>query len=271
MARDLEAALAVAHRLADEARAAMRAGLADGFGVEHKDDGSPVTEVDRAVERALRRAVEQACPDDGVLGEEFGGASVDALEPWTWVFDPIDGTRAFAAGIPTFTTLIALLHEGRPVLGVIDQAVVARRWAAIAGGATRCNGAAVRARSCGELGRAILGSTAPQFVPAENRAGFARLEAATRDVQWGGDAFLYGALASGGLDLVAEAGLALHDFAALAPVVEGAGGRMVDWAGRPLAAGSAGDVLACADPARLEEALALLADGGAGGAEASAT
>lgn len=260
MARDLEAALDVAHRLADAARRTIRAGLADGFGVERKGDGSPVTDVDLAVERALRDEVAAACPGDGVLGEEFGGARADALEPWTWVFDPIDGTRAFAAGIPTFTTLIALVHEGRPVLGVIDQAVVERRWSAIEGAPTLCNGAVARVRSCSRLEDAIVGSTAPQFVPAPQRAGFARLEAATRDVQWGGDAYLYGALASGGLDLVAEAGLALHDFAALVPVVEGAGGRMVDWSGRALVAGSAGDVLACADAALLPGALEALAD-----------
>ncbi|QDU82942.1 Histidinol-phosphatase [Planctomycetes bacterium Pla163] len=262
MTRDLERALDVALELADAARATVLAHLADGFSVERKADGSPVTDVDRATERVLRDLVARRCPGDGVLGEEFadelGGADAALAHEWTWVFDPIDGTRALAAGIPTFTTLIGLLHGGRPVLGVIDQAVCAQRWWAAAGVPTRRNGEPVRARTSTSLAGSILGSTGPQFLPDDRRARFDRLVAEVRDVQWGGDAYLYAALASGGLDLVVEAGLALHDFAALVPVVEGAGGRCVDWSGAPLRAGSDGGVVACADPRLLGPVLELL-------------
>lgn len=258
MTRDLEQALDVALELADAARATVLTHLANGFTVERKTDGSPVTDVDLATERVLRDLVARRCPDDGVLGEEFGGAEEALTHEWTWVFDPIDGTRALAAGIPTFTTLIGLLHRGRPALGVIDQAVCRQRWWAADGIPTRRNGELVRTRATEGMAPAILGSTAPQFVPPDRRERFERLVAKVRDVQWGGDAYLYASLASGSLDLVVEAGLALHDFAALVPVVEGAGGRCVDWSGEPLRAGSDGGVVACADPRLLEPVLALL-------------
>ena len=170
----------MAHRLADRAREVVVERLSSAFKVERKGDGSPVTEVDLAVETALRELLAELRPNDGVLGEEYGGdASAHEL---CWVLDPIDGTRAFAAGIPTFVTLIGLLEGDTPKLGVIEQPVAEHRWVG-ADGETRFNGARVQPRSCGALADAIVGSTAPQFVRDEWRPRFEQLEAAVQDVQ----------------------------------------------------------------------------------------
>jgi histidinol phosphatase-like enzyme (inositol monophosphatase family) len=255
MPRDLDHDLDLAQRLADRARDVVRAAFGGALRVERKGDGSPVTEVDLAVERALRELVARERPGDAVHGEELGGG-VEA-DAWTWVFDPIDGTRAFAAGLPTFVTLIALVHAGRSVLGVIDQPIAAQRWLGAAGRPTLHNGAVVRTRGCARLSDAIVGTTGPQFL-GDALPRFTAFARGLRDVQWGGDGYLYGALASGGLDLVVERGLAVHDYCAVIPVVEGAGGSVTDWSGAPLRVDGKRNVIACADARLLPAVLAAL-------------
>jgi histidinol phosphatase-like enzyme (inositol monophosphatase family) len=254
--RDLGADFALAERLADRARAVVRERFGRAFRVERKGDGSPVTEVDLAVEHALRELVAAERPHDAVHGEELGGG----VQPdaWTWVFDPIDGTRAFAAGIPTFVTLIALVHAGRSVLGVIEQPIAQQRWSGAAGQATLHNGTPVRVRPCANLADAIVGTTGPQFF-GDALPRFTSFAKSVRDVQWGGDGYLYGALASGGLDLVIERGLAVHDYAAVLPVIEGAGGLVTDWSGAPLTVAGKQNLIACADPRLHATAVAGLA------------
>lgn len=248
--------LALADRLADAAGAAIRPYFRGRHGVEAKPDDSPVTLADRAAEAAMRRLIETACPDDAIIGEEYGMREGNSGR--AWVLDPIDGTRAFISGRPIFGTLIALVADGWPVLGVIDQPILGERWLGVAGRPTLFNGKPARTRACPALTGALLATTSPFLFDDEQRPAFARIEAAAMSTAYGGDCYNYGCVASGWLDVVVEAGLKLHDFAALVPVVEGAGGRMRDWRGDPLTAESAGQVIAVGDPARMEEVVGLL-------------
>jgi inositol-phosphate phosphatase / L-galactose 1-phosphate phosphatase / histidinol-phosphatase len=238
----LSADLALAHRLAEAAGAAIRPYFRSEFGLEAKDDASPVTLADRAAERAIRAILEGERPDDGIVGEEYGSIREGASR--VWAIDPIDGTRSFVAGRPIFGTLIALMQDGIPVLGVIDQPITGERWIGAAGQPTLFNGKPCRTRSCASLAEAIMATTSPAAFPPADLAVFDRLIPQVRDTLWGGDCYNYGLVALGQIDLVIEAGLKLHDFAALVPVVEGAGGIMRDWQGNMLTAESDGRVIA---------------------------
>ncbi len=251
--------IALAQRLADVAGAAIRPYWRGEIGLESKGDASPVTAADRAAEAAMRRLIEAEYPRDGIIGEEYG--TKEGSSGRTWVLDPIDGTTSFVAGRPIFGTLVALMQDGWPVVGVIDQPIAGERWFGAAGEPTTFNGKPVRARLCPALDEALLATTSPHLFSAHEGEHFLNLasKVATRRIVYGGDCYNYGLLASGHVDLVVEAGLKLHDLAALVPVVDGAGGMMCDWAGEPLNADSAGDVIALGDPARLEDVLEALA------------
>jgi myo-inositol-1(or 4)-monophosphatase len=254
-----DGALPAAEAAADLAGAAIRPLFRSALLVEAKGDASPVTEADRAAERAMRGLLRERFPGHGIVGEEFGPERADA--EWLWVLDPIDGTRAFVTGRPLFGTLIGLLHRGRPVLGLIDQPGIGERWIGVAGEPTRFRsplGGAARCRPCAGLGAAELSCTSPDIFGDETRPGFERLRAAARRVTWGGDCYAYGLLALGLVDAVVEAGMKPWDWAALVPVVEGAGGSLTGWDGEPLAPDGDGRVLALGDPALLPEAVALL-------------
>lgn len=246
----------LAQRLADAAGAAIRPFFRARFERETKADASPVTEADRASEAAMRAILSAERPQDGIIGEEYGREREDAAR--VWVLDPIDGTRAFVAGRPLFGTLIALVEENRPVLGVIDQPIIGDRWLGARGQPTLLNGVAAHTRDCSKLSAAHIGTTSPAAFPANDLDRFLKVSHAAGDTLWGGDCHNYGLAASGHLDAVIESGLKLYDFAALIPVVEGAGGRMTDWRGRPLDADSAGDVIAAGDERLIEQIAALL-------------
>ena len=249
----------LAHRLAEAARAEILPLFRSGVESEAKADASPVTIADRNAEEAMRRILTAEVPQDGVHGEEFG--VTEGRSGRQWVLDPIDGTTAFLAGRPIFGTLIALLDNGFPVLGVIDQPILGERWLGVAGQGTTFNGKPVHARACPKLDQATIATTGPHYFSVEQGDRFMALAGQTdhKRMVMGGDCYNYGCLASGQLDIVAEAGLKLHDYAALVPVVEGAGGVMSDWHGEPLHEGSDGTVLALGDAARLEDVLEILA------------
>jgi len=257
----LESDLALANRLADAAAAVIRPLFRTAFTHEAKGDASPVTEADRAAEAAMRKLLDAEAASDGIIGEEYGAERPDAARQW--VLDPIDGTVSFMAGRPIFGTLIALLQDGWPVLGIIDQSVSGERWVGATGRPTLFNGVEARTRRCRELADATLATTGPQYFTDHDGEHFMALAAKTshKRIVFGGDCYNYGLLASGHIDLVVEAGLKLHDFAALVPVVEGAGGTMCDWNGDPLHAESGGHVIALGDPARLEDVIEGLACG----------
>ena len=249
----------LANRLADAAGAAITPFFRSTFTHETKSDASPVTEADRAAEAAIRSILDAECPHDAIIGEEYGEKT--GTSGRTWVLDPIDGTVSFMAGRPIFGTLIALLDNDWPVLGVINQCISGERWVGAAGRETTLNGKVVRARACRSLSDATLASTGPQYFGEHDAEHFMALAAKTahKRMVWGGDCYNYGLLAAGQIDLVVEAGLKLHDFAALVPIIEGSAGIMCDWTGEPLHAKSDGHVIALGDPARLDDVLESLA------------
>jgi len=255
----LAADIALAHALADAAGAAIRPYFRSGVASERKEDASPVTLADRAAEEVMRRILKAEAGRDTVIGEEFG------TDPGTsgrsWVLDPIDGTSGFLAGRPIFGTLIALLVDGFPVLGVIDQPILRERWVGVIGQPTTFNGTAIRTRPCRELSEATIATTGPHYFSQHEGDHFMALAAKTdyRRMVMGGDCYNYALLAGGHLDVICEANLKLHDWAALVPVVEGAGGVMSDWNGEPLHQESDGHVLALGDPARLDDVVEALA------------
>jgi inositol-phosphate phosphatase / L-galactose 1-phosphate phosphatase / histidinol-phosphatase len=244
-------------RLADAAGAAVRKYYRTSLTIESKADTSPVTVADREAEQVLRAMIRAAFPDHGIEGEEFPGERLDA--EFVWHLDPIDGTKSFVVGRPLFGTLIALTRAGRPVLGVIDQCILGERWVGVAGQGSSWNGQPIRVRACAALEQAVLSLTSPQMFTAAERAAVARLETAVRFPVYGGDCYAYGLLAMGSVDLIVEADLDVHDFMALVPVIEGAGGFVTDWQGAALTPASDGRIVAAGDSKVHERALKLLA------------
>jgi inositol-phosphate phosphatase/L-galactose 1-phosphate phosphatase/histidinol-phosphatase len=254
---ELKEAAAFAGRLADEAGAVALRYFRQPIPVESKADASPVTRADREAEQAMRALIEARYPDDGIVGEEHGRARDGAGRQW--ILDPIDGTRSFVVGVPLFGTLIALAVDGVPLVGVIDQPVTRERWVGIAGTPTTLNGAPLRTRACPALASATLSTTGDEFLegPGELEA-FSRVRARAGAFRRVPDCYGYAMLASGFVDLVVEAGLKPWDLAALRPVIEGAGGVITDWAGRPLDIASDGRIVAAGDARLHAEALAAL-------------
>jgi len=254
----LEADIILSQRLADAAAQAIRPFFRAAAQVDRKADLSPVTAADRAAEAAMRRIIERDRPEDGIIGEEYG--IMRGRSDRTWVLDPIDGTRGFIAGRPLYGTLIALMENERPILGIIDAGAAGDRWLGrLAGkpGAT-LNGRPVRTRPCDRLASAHAATTAPQLFGASGHASFQRIGRAVGDMLLGGDCYNYGLVASGSLDLVMEEGLKIYDWAALVPIVTGAGGIITDWRGQPLGPRSEGRVLAAGDRRVHEEALSRI-------------
>lgn len=247
---------AFAERLADAARPIAMRYFRHPLAVESKADLSPVTVADRAIETELRRLIGERFPSHGIFGEEFA----NRIDPdFTWVLDPIDGTRSFISGMPLFGTLIALVDgQGRPVVGVVDFPAMGERWVGMPGTATRLNGEPARTSGCVELGQARLYCTSPDMFSAADLLCFEMLSRRAAMRRFGGDCYAYALLASGHCDLVLESGLQPYDYLPLVPVIEGAGGWISDWQGRPLGFGSDGRVIAAANETLWRAALELL-------------
>lgn len=239
--------VALANNLADAARPIAARYFRTPVAVDDKADESPVTIADREAETAMRVLLDRYAPQHGIFGEEHGAVRTDA--EYVWVLDPIDGTKAFITGLPIFGTLIALLHRGVPVMGIIDQPISKERWFGAAGQGSTLNGQPIKVRACPSLDRAYMYSTAPQMFGEGQAARHQALAAKTKLFRWGGDCYAYGLLAAGHVDLVVENSLKLYDFAALVPVIKGAGGLITDWNGRELDMNSDGSVIAAGDAA----------------------
>lgn len=250
-----------AHALADAAGVAALRYFRAGFDIELKDDASPVTQADREGEAAMRAMIAQTYPEHGIMGEEHGSERLDA--DLVWVLDPIDGTRAFVNGIPLFATLIALVRDGEPILGMNAYPALGERWLGVQGKPTRHwyganESGAVHARACPSIGDVRLCTTSPDMFDAADLARYVKLKDAVRDTRFGTDAWAYAMVASGQTDMAAESGMQPYDYLSHAVVIAGAGGTITDWEGRPLRIDSPGSVLAAGDPDRHAEALALL-------------
>ena len=238
-------AVALAGRMADAAGAVIRPYFRTPVTVDTKADSSPVTIADREAESAMRRLIEATFPDHGILGEEHGSKNLDA--EFVWVLDPVDGTKAFISGLPVFGTLIALLRDGRPVLGIVDQPISRERWLGIADQGTTLNGRPVHVRECLSIDRATLFATSPDMFKGNDVAAFGRVQAAVKLTRWGVDCYSTGMVAMGFADIVVEASLQPYDFCALVPVIEEAGGVASDWQGRPLDLSSNGRMILAGD------------------------
>lgn len=231
-------------------------------GLEDKNPGGaldPVTAADKGAEAEIRRLVSARFPDHGFIGEEYGEDRPDA--EFVWVLDPVDGTRAFMSGLPLWTTLIGLRHEGRAVLGSIGQPYLDEVYIGHAGGArlvARGRTQALQVRPCPRLTGAVISTTDPDgcFTGPE-LAAWNQVRAAARLTRLGCDAYAYAMVAAGKMDLVIEAGLKVWDIEAAIPVIAGAGGLVTDWRGAPIG-GQGGQMVIAGDRACLDEALVAL-------------
>lgn len=251
----IEADIILIQRLAAAADRAVAPFFRANAAIEQKEDFSPVTAADRAAEAVIRDMLAVDRPGDGILGEEYGVSR--GRSGRLWVIDPIDGTRGFIAGRPLYGTLIALVEDGRPILGYLSAGAAGDRWLGCTVGVPRTvlNGKPVRTRSCPSLSAARAASTHPLVFSAAGHASFQRVGRSVRDMLFGGDCHNYGLLAAGHLDLVMEENLKPYDWAALVPIIQGAGGTITDWRGKPLTLASEGQVLAAGDSRVHAEAL----------------
>ena len=230
--------------------------------VETEDKGGgrgfdPVTRADRDAEAAIRRRIAERYPDHGVIGEEYGADRPDAEH--VWVLDPVDGTRAFIAGLPLWTTLIALRAEGRPSVGVIAQPYLDEVFLGGPSGAAliaRGQSQAIRTRACESLNQAIIATTDPDIFTGAELGAWTQVRAAARLARLGCDAYAYAMLAAGRIDLVAETSLKPWDWSALVPVIEAAGGEVTNWRGET--PDDTGQILAVGDAAIRDQALITL-------------
>jgi myo-inositol-1(or 4)-monophosphatase len=241
---------------------------------EDKSQGGvfdPVTEADRGAEAAMRRLIGQTFPAHGVIGEEYGSDRPEA--EYVWVLDPIDGTKSFVSGLPTWGTLIGLMNRGQPVYGMMAQPFTRERFygdgkrassrtlAPTHGDAPPTEWAtrSLHTRACASLAEATLMTTSPMLIQEADRAAYARVESKVRLTRYGGDCYAYCALAAGFVDLVIETNLKPHDVVALAPIIEGAGGVVTTWDGENAANG--GRIIAADDRAVYDQARRLLLGG----------
>ncbi len=248
---NLDQFTAFAHLLADAAGRVILPYFESQLTVEVKADKSPVTKADREAEQAMRGLIEQEFPDHAIFGEE--GGQKKTISEFTWVLDPIDGTRAFIAGRKEWGTLIALCSDGVPILGILDQPATGERWVGVRGKLTTLNGDVVETRPCTALAEAELSTTSASHFTPEQAKKIVPIAQATRNTVADGDCYAYGLLARGARDVVVDAGLKPYDILALVPIVEGAGGTITGWDGAPITLTHFSTAVAVGDAALLEK------------------
>jgi myo-inositol-1(or 4)-monophosphatase len=246
-----------AEELGQRARAETLVRFRRGGQVADKATGGlfdPVTEADRAAERAMRQLINERFPTHGISGEEW--PDQPGSSNYSWSLDPIDGTRSFICGLPTWTTLIALLDAGVPAVGYVDAPALDEAYVGFEGYAVmvqRGERTRIQASGCRSLAEARVSTTDPALFDAEAGKAFERLRHKARTVRYGHDGYAYARLAAGTLDLVVEAGLRPYDYNALIPLVRAAGGVAGDWRGGQEYAG--GKIIAAATQELFDEAL----------------
>ena len=247
------------YRLADAAKAETLPRFRTGLDIVNKEAGGydPVTEGDRAAEAAIRTLITASFPEHGILGEEQGDIGLDRDQ--VWVIDPIDGTRAFISGVPTWGTLIGLQHKGRSVMGLMDQPFTGERFFADGSASWYCGPGGdrqLKTRACPSLADAVLFTTSPHLFVGDELRQYRAVESRVRLFRYGLDCYAYAMLAAGHVDLVVETMLKPYDVGALIPLIEQAGGVITTWdGGRPE---QGGRIVAAGTAALHAEAMALL-------------
>ncbi len=246
--------IAFAHHLADISEPIAQKYFRVNNGEVAKEDDSPVTKADREIEKVMREAIEEKFPDHGIIGEEFGNKNIDA--EYVWVLDPIDGTSSFIIGRAIFGTLIALIHNKKPVLGIMNQPIAKERWIGVNNQGSFFISAAgtkkITTRNCQEISDAVMCSASSFYFQNGEEKVLQDLSSLTKyqkigGVIYGGDCYSYASLASGFVDIVIDTGLKIYDYAALIPIIENAGGVVSNWQGNDLELKSDVQFIACAN------------------------
>ena len=239
---NLDNLVSFANHLSDESAKVIKQYFRQSIEIENKEDESPVTIADKKTELKIRDLIMDKYPDHGILGEEFEGKDIES--EYLWVIDPIDGTRSFIAGHKDFGTLIALLHNKKPIIGIINCPMHEERWLGIDGKQTTMNGQKINTSNKQTVEESYLSSTGLyMFENDDFKRGFEKIKDKTRYHRFGGDCYNYGMVASGYIDIVIENTLKVHDYMALIPVIEGAGGKITDKFGKIINFDSDGSVV----------------------------
>ena len=245
MLSNLNDLVSFAHHLADESEKVIDKYFRTNINVDRKEDESPVTIADKETELTIRKLIQNRYPSHGILGEEFEG--IKSSSDFLWVIDPIDGTRSFIAGHKDFGTLIALLYKQEPISGIINCPLHNERWVGVKNTATKMNGKEIKTSNTESLDKSYLCTTGLYFDNEFFRSGYNKILKKTKYHRFGGDCYMYGMLASGLIEIVIEDILKVHDYMALIPVIEGAGGIISDKFGKPINIQSDGSVVASAN------------------------
>ena len=232
--------------MADEVEPIIKKYFRTKLTIKDKEDESPVTMADKKTELKIRELIEKKYPDHGILGEEFEDKNINS--EYLWVIDPIDGTRSFIAGHKDFGTLISLLHNKKPIIGIINCPMHSERWVGVDGKKTLMNGSQVNTSSIISLNKSYLNTTGLYFDHDDHfKRGYDEIIKRVRHFRFGGDCYMYGLIASGFVEIVLENTLKPHDYMALIPIIKGAGGEISDKLGNPINLQSDGSVVASAN------------------------
>ena len=257
MQQCLDEFMIFANLLADTARQISRQYFRQNLIIESKENNTPVTIADKKIELALRKLIKEHYPKHGIIGEEFTDEAT--CGDYCWVIDPIDGTLAFSCGKPTFTTLIALMYQKKPLLGIVDQAISEERFYALSGKTAYLNQLQLQTSGLNNLCLAHLNATSPDIFKSNyEQEKFELVRKQVRLNSFGGDAYAFCLLAAGHLELVMEASLEYYDVAALIPIIIASGGVISDWQGKELEPNFNGQCLASANLSLHQAVLALI-------------
>ncbi len=231
-----------ANKLADLASQTSMQYFRKKLDIENKVDDSPVTIADRETEEVIRNKIRESFPNHGILGEEYENENLDS--EFIWVIDPIDGTRSYIAGHKDFGNLISLLHNNKPIIGIINCPAHDERWIGIKNKKTTCNGKEVSTSGITKIENAYLFTSGIYFHEPILKKGFKKIKEKSKYFRLGGDCYMYGMLSSGFIDIVIEDTLKAHDYMALINIVEGSGGKISDKYGDPITLQSDGSLIA---------------------------
>ena len=248
--------ISFANTLADKSAEIIMQYFRRQFNIETKEDNTPVTIADKNSEEKIRELIKQTYPSHGIVGEEYEGINLDS--EFTWVIDPIDGTQSFIAGHKDFGTLIALLQNKKPILGIINCPAHQERWIGIHNQPTTLNGIIVTTSSIQKIEDGYAFTSGLYFEDDKFKKGFDKIIQQAKYYRFGGDCYMYGMLASGLIDIVIEDTLKAYDYMALIPVIEGAGGVVTDKHNQEISLDSEGSIVATANPELHKEVVKVL-------------